>query len=182
MTLSTGLHRTAIGLAADLAQWPASPNAVVFWNGVYAAMLGAVGIRLGLEMRGCFIAAFALVAAAGSYSVAGSVGVEQMPGKDALLATMAASTATLLGHLGLSAAIAFYARHVYLDAQGAFPPRRRPAPQARQSASDGEGDRGTDRATQAAAAPGRGGRTDLDAPPDPVAETAPPRRADCSEP
>ena len=165
----TGLHQAAIDLALQFAKWPVSASAAAFWDALYAVALGAVGIRLAIEMRQCRTATCTLAAAAASYLLAAGLGPERMPGNDPLLATMAVTTATMLGHLGLSFSIGLYARYVDLDAQGALPVRRRVSGQAGQSVRDTEGDKNEEvRDSGVGARSRRSVRTDLGPPSEPV--------------
>ena len=116
---ATGIH-DALGLAAMLAAGqPAEAESVTLaWLGMYGLVLGALGIRLAIEVWPSLPSFAALLVAGLLYLLCGLTQIGVHFAAAPLGQSVAASTALLLAHLVLAASVGLYARHVYLDAAG----------------------------------------------------------------
>jgi hypothetical protein len=124
LDVATGLHRQAIQLLVEITRWPSPGSALSFWNAAFAAALAIAGLRLAVEMRRCRLALLSLLAAAVCYAASAWWTPTGVFVYDGPLGVMAQSTILLFGHLSATAAIGFYARFVYLQAQGVLPATR----------------------------------------------------------
>jgi len=138
---ATGLH-DALGLAiATLAgkqvlTGTLAASCLITWLALYGLVLGALTIRLAIEVWPSLASFAALLIAALLYFVSGLMRIEMLSAATPLIAAVADSTVTLLAHVSLAAAIGLFARHVYLDAQGRLkvhidPDKKRPKPKNR---------------------------------------------------
>lgn len=95
----------------------------IWWVGAYALALGAVGMRLSLEMRECRGSTTALVLTAACYvtAVAARLGFV-MPGAGARV-VMLKEGCEMVGNLFLLLSMTLHARYVILDAQGLIAPK-----------------------------------------------------------
>jgi len=116
---ATGIH-DVVGLAAVLAAGqPAVPDSVAMaWLAIYALALGALGIRLAIEVWPSLPSFGTLLFAGLLYLVCGLMQLGMNWSATPLGQSVAVSTVALLAHLALATTIGLYARHVYLDATG----------------------------------------------------------------
>lgn len=121
----TGLHTSLSLLAADLIGDRVPIQAHLWWVGALGAVGTVAGLRLVIEMRACFLAVAAILVAAAGFATAVCLQVGLLTLDGGLLSAMAQSTSLLAANLSLAGAVLCYARHVYRDAQGELPPRRR---------------------------------------------------------
>jgi len=89
----------------------------------YASVLSFAAFALAFEMWRSKLAVVALAAAASAYLTAATIRLGWLLADAPLAAWMAQSSAAMLGHLLLLLTGLLYARHVFLDAQGAVPVR-----------------------------------------------------------
>ena len=138
---ATGLH-DALGLAiATLAgkqvlTGTLAASCLITWLALYGLVLGALTIRLAIEVWPSLPSFAALLVAALLYFVSGLMRMEMLSAANSLIAAVAHSTVTLLAHVSLASAIGLFTRHVYLDAQGRLkvhidPDKKRPKPKNR---------------------------------------------------
>jgi hypothetical protein len=119
---ATGIH-DALGLAITLVGKPA-PSAslaaacTATWLGLYGLILGALGIRLAIEIWPSLPSIGALLLAGCLYLSAGLLQLGMLTAATPLGQSVAESTVAMLAHLALTSAVGLYARHVYLDASG----------------------------------------------------------------
>ena len=120
---ATGLHNV-LGFAVSLAAGQqvltanAASNHAITWLALYGLVLGALGIRLAIEVWPSLPSFAALLIAGLGYLCGGLAELGMLPTIAPLGAAATASTVALLAHLALAASIGFFARHVYLDATG----------------------------------------------------------------
>lgn len=120
---ATGIH-DALGLAITMAAGKQvltgtlAAGCTMTWLAVYGLLLGALGIRLAMEVWPS-LPSFGLLLLAGLlYLCGGLIQLEMLPTATPLGQSVAESTVAMLAHLALVASIGFYARHVFLDASG----------------------------------------------------------------
>jgi hypothetical protein len=120
---ATGLH-DALGLAVTFAAGQQPPTASLIagstmtWLAIYALVLGGLGIRLAIEVWPSLPSFGGLLLAGLLYLCAGLMQLQMLAVGTPLVQAVTGSSVTLLAHLALTASIALYARHVYLDASG----------------------------------------------------------------
>jgi hypothetical protein len=81
-------------------------------------VLGTLGLRLAIELRCSKLSFGALLLAGALYLCSAALELEMLSAPASMIEGVIESTVTMLGHLSLLAAVACYARHVYLDATG----------------------------------------------------------------
>lgn len=120
---ATGMHE-ALGLAVTTlagGEWESESLAAactLAWLAVYALAFGTLAIRLAIEVWPS-LASFTSLATAGLfYFLAGLMQLAVLPVASPLVASVVESGLAMLAHLTLAMSVAFYARHVHLDAQG----------------------------------------------------------------
>jgi len=99
----------------------------IWWAAVYFFLLGAVGTRLLVDMRECWLSSAALVATALCYAVAVVTQLGWILPQSGAGGVMVEEGAEMVGNLMLLLAMGLHARHVILDAQGLLPKRKKPA-------------------------------------------------------
>lgn len=129
---ATGIHEAVGMLAARLMRMPHLQDAS--WMGLYALVFGVLAVRLLMEQwysvgSSATLGAAVILYLAVAFQKAGFVG-----NNDTLSSSVQLATLSMLAHLTLFAAIAIYARHVRLDAEGKLPQRvSEQAPKKRKS-------------------------------------------------
>jgi hypothetical protein len=93
----------------------------IWWVSAYFFLLAAVGIRLVIDMRDCWLAATAMFATAGCYVLAVLTQLEWILPESGARGVMLEEGAEMVGNLFILLAMVLYARHVILDAQGRLP-------------------------------------------------------------
>jgi hypothetical protein len=120
---ATGLHDSLGLLLVHLAgQTTAAGSlaaaATISWLALYSLVFGTLAIRLAIEVW-CSLPALAGLAIAGLlYLVSGLATLGLLPASGPLVESVVHTSLLLLAHVALVSAIAWYARHVYLDATG----------------------------------------------------------------
>lgn len=97
----------------------------LWWVAAYVFLLGAIGVRLLLDMRQCRLSAGSFLAGGGCYVLAVVVQLQWILPESGARGIMVEEGAEMLGNLFILLAMALHARFVILDAQGLLPPRRR---------------------------------------------------------
>lgn len=98
----------------------------IWWVGPYFFLLAAVGIRLLIDMRECWLSSGALVTSAICYALAVAAQLGWiLPGGGAR-EVMLEEGAEMLGDLMLLLAMGLHARHVIMDAEGLIPGKSQP--------------------------------------------------------
>jgi hypothetical protein len=138
---ATGLHE-ALGLLIATATHGSLPRenlaaaCTISWVVPYSLVFGALAIRLAIEVWSS-LASFAALAMAGLlYVLAMLATLEMLPQAGPLVDSVVGSSLVLLAHVATVSAIALYARHVYLDADGRLkvhidPDKKKPAKKSR---------------------------------------------------
>ncbi len=98
----------------------------IWWVAVYVFLLGAVGSRLLVDMRECWLSTTTLVAAAGCYALAVVAQLGWVLPESGARGVMVEEGAEMFGNLLLLLAMGLHARHVILDAEGLLPVRTKP--------------------------------------------------------
>ena len=96
----------------------------IWWVAVYFFLLGAVGTRLLVDMRECWLSSAALVGVAACYVVAVVAQLGWILPESGALGVMLEESAEMVGNLMLLLAMGLHARHVILDAEGLLRHRR----------------------------------------------------------
>jgi len=96
----------------------------IWWVAVYFFLLGAIGTRLLVDMRECWLSSAALVGVAACYVVAVVAQLGWILPDSGALGVMLEEGAEMVGNLMLLLAMGLHARHVILDAQGLLRHRR----------------------------------------------------------
>ncbi len=112
--------RTGLLEAAGIADYADAP---LIWLASLAVVLGAIALRLAIEMWACRLAVFCLLIAAACFAAIGGVQLNWIWPEQGVFQTMARSGLTMGGHIALLMAMCFYARHVYRDACGEVVPK-----------------------------------------------------------
>ncbi len=94
----------------------------IWWVVPYFFLLGAVGTRLLVDMRDCWLSSATLVLTAISYFVAVLVQLGWLMPESGARGVMVEEGAEMFGNLSLLLAMGLHARHVVLDARGLLPP------------------------------------------------------------
>jgi hypothetical protein len=95
----------------------------IWWVTIYFFLLGAVGTRLLVDMRECWLSSAALVATAACYVVAVVAQLQWILPEAGARGVMVEEGAEMVGNLMLLMAMGLHARHVILDAKGLLPER-----------------------------------------------------------
>jgi hypothetical protein len=111
----------------------------IWWLAPCFFLLGAVGIRLLLDMRECPLSCVALLTTVACYGVIVAAQFHSVP-FDGAREIMFEAGAKMLGNLMLLAAMGLHARHVILDAEGLITARPKAAKRAARSAADADDD------------------------------------------
>jgi len=90
----------------------------IWWVAPYFFLLGAVGTRLLVDMRECWLSTAALVATAACYAVAVVAQLGWILPEAGAKGVMVEEGAEMVGNLMLLLAMGLHARHVILDAKG----------------------------------------------------------------
>lgn len=97
----------------------------LWWVAAYVFLLGAIGVRLLLDMRQCRLSAGSFLAAGGCYALAVVTQLQWILPESGARGIMVEEGAEMLGNLFILLAMGLHARFVILDAQGLLPPPRR---------------------------------------------------------
>src|SRR4029453_3423720 len=120
---ATGLH-DALGFAiATLAGKQVLTgtfvaSCLITWLALYGLVLGALTIRLAIEVWPSLASFAALLIAALLYFVSGLMRIEMLSAANPLIAAVADSTVTMLAHVSLAGAVGLFPRPVFFYAQG----------------------------------------------------------------
>jgi hypothetical protein len=98
----------------------------IWWVMPYGFLLGAVGTRLVVDMRHCWLSTGAMIAVAACYAVAVVTQLGWILPETGAKGVMVEEGAEMVGNLMLLLAMGLHARHVILDARGLLPHRARP--------------------------------------------------------
>ncbi len=120
---ATGLHRSVRGALVALTGATINADGSAWWLIVCGGVLAAVGLRLIIEIRRSKLATFALVLAAFGLLVPMLIQFGIITPRDATASLLVSANAVLLAHVAVLFSVTFYARYVYLDAQGKLPIR-----------------------------------------------------------
>lgn len=121
---ATGIHSALGLLLARLAgQSPTDATALaaattISWLALYSLLFGTLAIRLAIEVWSSVPALTSLAVACLAYFLSGMATLDMLPASGPLVASVVQSLILLLAHVALLAAVALFARHVYLDATG----------------------------------------------------------------
>jgi len=114
MALVSGTRLTGGWLGNDGSIW---------WVAPYFFLLGAVGTRLLIDMRECWLSSTALVGTAVCYAVAVAAQLQWILPDTGARGVMLEEGAEMLGNLMLLLAMGLQARYVIMDAEGLIPAR-----------------------------------------------------------
>jgi len=112
----------------------------IWWVAPYFFLLGAVGTRLLVDMRECWLSSGALLATAACYAVAVVTQLGWILPEAGARGFMVEEGAEMVGNLMLLLAMALHARHVILDAEGLLPKRRKATAETREDDADDDED------------------------------------------
>jgi hypothetical protein len=105
---------------------PTYQQAKAFWTPLAVGCLWTLlAVRLGVEVRRCWTSLVFLLMATLCYLVVSLQGAGLVTPPGEVLSVMAASTASMLGHLSVFMATAAYSRYVFLEAHGRISSRAR---------------------------------------------------------
>jgi hypothetical protein len=93
----------------------------IWWVVAYGFLLGAVGTRLLVDMRECWLSTAAFVATGACYAVAVVAQLGWILPESGARGVMLEEGAEMVGNLMLLMAMGLHARHVILDAEGLLP-------------------------------------------------------------
>ncbi len=97
----------------------------IWWASVYFFLLGAVGTRLLVDMRQCWLSSGALLLVAACYAVAVAAQLGWILPESGARGVMLEEGAEMVGNLMLLLAMGLHARYVILDAEGRLPERKK---------------------------------------------------------
>jgi hypothetical protein len=115
---SGSLHESFADMMSYLTGQSFLSHGAIWWIGAYVLMLGAVGLRLLLDMRCCLTSTAALLAAALAYVVAVLTDSGLILPAGSSHEIMLEEGCEMLGNLLLLLSMGLHARYVLLDAQG----------------------------------------------------------------
>ena len=113
-----GIQQTVRTALLDYAGIPEYADACLIWTASMAVILGAIGLRLAIEMRACRLAVCCLLLALSCFAAVGAAQLNWILPGQGVFQTMASSSLVLGGHIALLMALCLNARHVYRDACG----------------------------------------------------------------
>jgi len=93
----------------------------IWWVIPYFFLLGAVGTRLLVDMRCCWLSSATMILAAGCYAVGVAAQLGLLLPESGARGVMLEEGAEMLGNLFVLLAMALHARYVIMDAQGMLP-------------------------------------------------------------
>jgi hypothetical protein len=117
---TASLHEGFMGMMTHLTGTPIYGDGSIWWVVPYFFLLGAIGSRLLVDMRTCWLSSTALLGAGGCYALA--VGT-QVVGDGLTRAVMLEEGAEMVGNVLVLLAMGLHARWVILDAEGLLPRR-----------------------------------------------------------
>jgi len=97
----------------------------IWWIACYFCLLGAVGTRLLIDMRECWLSAGSLLATAACYALATATRLGLVLADGGANQVMVEVGAEMVGNLFALLAMGLHARHVILDAEGLLGKRRK---------------------------------------------------------
>ena len=115
-----GLADLARGLCRHLARLGSLDDAVV-WPVGTGVVLGAIGLRLLIEVRRSRLSVLALLSSTGSFLLAAAVALEWLPAVPELWRQLVARTSCLVGYVFLLTTLLLYVRHVVFEIEGRVP-------------------------------------------------------------
>lgn len=118
---TAGLHNAVRAVAVHLSGTRLLGDGSAWWMIAAAIPTLTIGLQGIFDMRRTRWAVATLLAAVACYAASASL-IIAAPIADAVLAAMAQSFASMMGHLLLFFSLALFARHVLLDARGLLPP------------------------------------------------------------
>jgi hypothetical protein len=95
----------------------------IWWIGAYLVVLGAVGMRVVLDMRECRAAIAAMLGVGLAFAAAVITQLQWIMPQSGLRGVMLEEGCEMVGNLLLVLSLVLYARHVILDAEGQLPAR-----------------------------------------------------------
>lgn len=119
----SSLHEGFAALMVGVTGQTVYGDGAVWWVGPYLLLLGVVGTRLMLDMRGCRGSITSLALAAGCFATAVAAGFNVLRLENADHGVMVEEGCEMLGNLLLLLSMTLHARYVILDAQGLLPVR-----------------------------------------------------------
>jgi hypothetical protein len=125
---ATNLNAALQALVATASGSAISGQGSAWWVGAYVLVLGAVAIRLTIDMRESRLALGALLLTGVTVLVGALFGLEALRCATAAGQVMVVEGARMSAHLLLLVSIGLFARHVLLDAEGQLPRRTARAP------------------------------------------------------
>ncbi len=114
---TASLADLARGLCRHLAGLSSLDDAVV-WPVGTGVMLGAMGLRLLIEVRRSRLTVLALLSSIGSFLLAAAVALDWLPAVSEVWRPLVSRASCLVGYLFLLATLLLYARHVVLEIEG----------------------------------------------------------------
>jgi hypothetical protein len=127
----------------------------VWWVACYFFLLGAVGTRLLVDMRECWLSSAAFVGVAACYVVAVLAQLGWVLPESGARGVMLEEGAEMIGDLMLLLAMGLHARHVILDAEGLVAHRRPQAAELAAKLADDEPDMEDEEEVEEASGPRR---------------------------
>ena len=118
---AASLHEAFTAWMVHLSGRELLAGGAAWWIGLYGLILGAVGLRLVLELRECRAATAAIVLAGICYAVAIAMRFDALAPATAAHRVMLKEGCEMAGNLWLLLAIALYGRYVIQDANGLLP-------------------------------------------------------------
>ncbi len=118
------LHEGFMYLMIHLTGTAVFGDGSIWWVAVYFFLLGAVGSRLLIDMRECWLSTAAFLGTAACYALAVVAQLGLILPESGARGVMLEEGAEMVGNLMLLLAMGLHARHVILDAEGLLPERR----------------------------------------------------------
>jgi hypothetical protein len=126
MAAAAPTHELVAATVAYLSGSQLTGNPAVFSTSFYAMALATVVVPVFVDMRQSPMALVTALAAGGAYLLGAAIDLQFLVPLDGPFRTICLSTARMSSHALLLLSLLLFARHVYLDAQGAIAaPRKR---------------------------------------------------------
>jgi len=120
---TSGFHRAVQTLLTAAAGTPLLGDGQIWWILPYGFLLGAVGVRLLIDVWESRLATAALAAAVVCYAVALAARLQAIQWPEQIQQAMTLHGAQLVGNLMVLTTMLLYGRHAMLDATGQLPAR-----------------------------------------------------------
>jgi hypothetical protein len=124
MTAAAPTHDLVAGAIACVSGSQLTGNPAVFSTSFYAMVLVTVVVPVLVDIRQSSLALTAFLASGAAYLLAAAIDLQLLIPLAGPFRTMCLSTARMGSHVLLLLSLLLFARHVYLDAQGALSTRR----------------------------------------------------------